>query len=107
MSKLSKIKGVSLVIIVSLFLAIFFSGLLFSSGRGKPAKWKAVILDQLDTNLVGLDSWRYNDEGWEYADKEGDVTIYATIGTGAGYRSIFRFMAYYPVQIQFQNIIQD
>lgn len=107
MSNVFKIKPVSFVMIVSLFIAFIFLGFLHSSGKGKPANWKAVILDQPGSNLVGLDSWRYNGEGWEYADEEGDVTIYATIGTMAGsYRSIFRFMAYYPVRVLFQDITQ-
>jgi hypothetical protein len=108
MSKLSKIKMLGLIAIISLFFVFLVSGFPFSSGKGKPAKWRAVILDLPDSNLTGLDSGRYNDEGWEYADEEGDVTIYATIGTMAGsYRSIFRFMTYYPVQVLFQDITQD
>jgi hypothetical protein len=107
MLKTSKKKSLSLVTMISLFFAFLISGFLFSAVKGKPPKWRAVILDLPDSNLTGLDNWRHNSEGWEYADEEGDVTIYATIGTGAGYRSIFRFMAYYPVQVLFRNINLD
>jgi hypothetical protein len=107
MSKFFKLTLIGFIVFLSLSLSFFFSNYLFPGVRGKPAKWKAVILDLAGTNLIGLDSGRYNGEGWEFANEEGDVTIYATIGTGGGYRSIFRFMTYHPVKVQFYKVTQD
>lgn len=87
-------------------VAIFVTGVVFvlAAGKGKPHSWKAVILDTV-SNLIGADASRHNDEGWVYNDNERDVTVYATIGDP--FRTIFRFVAYHPVQVKFQNIFQS